>query len=69
MFRELFAHFGDIIRINLKKDSSGQPKGKGFVEFANSESAVLACKLMNGMQLGTGGRIFVGRAWSRQERY
>ena len=68
-FRELFAPFGDIIHINLIKDNNGQPKGFGFVEFADSESAVRACKLLNGMPSGAGRRLFVGRAWSRQERY
>jgi len=50
-FRELFSPFGKLAKVSLPfSKQTGKPSGFGFVEFASVESAVAACKALDGAE-------------------
>ena len=65
--RQLFAAHGPVDRVDIVKDSSGQPRGFAFVEMANADDADKAIAALDGNQFG--GRILaVGEARPRPQR-
>ncbi len=51
--RQAFEKFGEVTRVNIIIDRmTNEPKGFGFVEFANKEHGQAALKGMNGTDLG-----------------
>ena len=66
--RELFSQFGEISDLNLITDrDTGRPKGFGFVEMRNEQSARDAIKALDGQELG-GRAIKVNEARPKPER-
>ena len=66
--RALFAQYGSVDRVDIVRDgSTGQPRGFGFVEMADSTSADKALAELNGAQLGTR-KLNVNEARPRPER-
>jgi cold-inducible RNA-binding protein len=52
--RELFERFGAVERVDLIRDrDTGQPRGFGFVEMTDNESADRAIAELNGATLGS----------------
>jgi cold-inducible RNA-binding protein len=52
--RQAFSAYGQVDNVTILKDrDTGQPRGFGFVEMANSEEAQKAISGMNGAQLGS----------------
>ncbi|XP_065915314.1 RNA-binding protein 39-like isoform X2 [Dysidea avara] len=51
MLKAVFAPFGQVVNINIQRESNGTSKGYGFIEFAESESAEAAMKHLNGFEL------------------
>jgi len=69
--KEMFAPFGPVSSAAIAGADSGQPKGFGFVNFENADSAENAVHEMNNKIVeGTadGKPLFVGRAQKRHER-
>jgi nucleolin len=65
---EAFGDFGDIQRVSLPTDrETGTPKGFGYVQFHNIESATAALEKMNGTELA-GRSIRVDYAPPKQDR-
>ncbi|XP_028763917.1 polyadenylate-binding protein 3 [Neltuma alba] len=64
---DTFAAFGTVLSCKVAVDSSGQPKGYGFVQFENEESAQNAIKQLNGMLINDK-QVYVGLFVRRQER-
>ncbi|PKU61757.1 polyadenylate-binding protein 4-like [Dendrobium catenatum] len=62
-----FSEFGKVFNVAIEKDEEGNPKGFGFVNFANPESAKKAVEAMNGLQLGSK-KLYVARAQKKAER-
>lgn len=51
--RDAFAAYGQVDNVTIMRDrDTGQPRGFGFVEMANSEEADKAIASINGTQLG-----------------
>jgi len=65
--RQLFAARGQVGRVDIVKDSSGQPRGFAFVEMANVDDADKAIAVLDGSQLG-GRTLAVGEARPRPQR-
>jgi predicted Zn finger-like uncharacterized protein len=61
---DIFADYG-ILSVTLSRDSFGQCKGFGFVEFASTEDASLAAKEMNGIYVESNRKISVRLADGR----
>lgn len=51
MLKAVFAPFGQVVNINIQRESNGTSKGYGFIEFSESESAEAAMKHLNGFEL------------------
>jgi len=65
--RQLFAAHGQVDRVDIVNDSSGQPRGFAFVEMANAGDADKAIAALDGTQFG--GRIVaVNEARPRPQR-
>jgi len=50
-FKKLFSLYGTVIEATLQKDSAGNPKNVGFVNYDSVVSAVQAVKALNGQML------------------
>jgi len=50
---ELFAARGPVDRVDIVKDSSGQPRGFAFVEMANADDADKAIAALDGAQFSS----------------
>ncbi len=66
--RQLFEAYGAVDTVNLITDrDSGQPRGFGFVEMANSREAQSAIQGLQGKELG-GRTLNVNEAKPREPR-
>ncbi|XP_008587202.1 PREDICTED: polyadenylate-binding protein 1-like isoform X1 [Galeopterus variegatus] len=65
--QDLFSQFGKMLSVKVMRDSSGQSRGFGFVNFEKHEEAQKAVVHMNGKEL-SGRLLYVGRAQKRVER-
>ena len=64
---QLFAASGPVDRVDIVKDSSGQPRGFAFVEMTNADDADKVIAALDGTQFG--GRILtVSEARPRLQR-
>ncbi|KAK9127590.1 hypothetical protein Syun_016387 [Stephania yunnanensis] len=64
---EKFSEFGKVTSLLVSKDSDGNSKGFGFVNFESHDSAVKAMDAMNGTKIGSKD-LYVGRAQKKAER-
>ncbi|MEM1331286.1 MAG: RNA-binding protein [Planctomycetota bacterium] len=65
---ELFSQYGDVVSANLVMDrETGRPRGFGFVEYNDEESANRAIEATNGMDFG-GRTLTVNEARPRENR-
>ena len=51
---KFFEPFGEIIGIEVPRDSSGKNKGHAIIEFTTHKEAKLASQSMNGFEVGSG---------------
>ncbi|XP_052040189.1 polyadenylate-binding protein 1-like [Apodemus sylvaticus] len=65
--QDLFSQFGKMQSVKVMKDSNGQSRGFGFVNFEKHEEAQKAVDHMNGKEV-RGQVLYVGRAQKRAER-
>ncbi|KAM7326917.1 hypothetical protein ACRRTK_013284 [Alexandromys fortis] len=65
--QDLFSQFGKMQSVKVMRDSNGQSRGFGFVNFEKHEEAQKAVDHMNGKDV-SGQQLFVGRAQKRAER-
>lgn len=66
--RELFAAYGDIVRVSIVKDrDSGRSKGFGFVEMEDNSAGLRAIDALNGKDLG-GRPLKINEARPREDR-
>ncbi|XP_041526619.1 polyadenylate-binding protein 1-like [Microtus oregoni] len=65
--QDLFSQFGKMQSVKVMRDSNGQSRGFGFVNFEKHEEAQKAVDHMNGKDV-KGQQLFVGRAQKRAER-
>jgi len=65
---ELFGKYGKITSFKIMAEESGKHKGFGFVSYEDAEAAENAVKELDGMELGVGKNMFVGRAQKKAER-
>ncbi|HKY62407.1 MAG TPA: RNA-binding protein [bacterium] len=66
--RELFEPFGELLSVAVISDKfTGQPKGFGFVEFAEIEAADNAIAQVNGKEMG-GRTLTVNEAKPQEKR-
>lgn len=65
---ELFGKYGKITSFKIMAEESGKHKGFGFVSYEDAEAAESAVKELDGMELGVGKNMFVGRAQKKAER-
>jgi len=49
--RPIFEAFGDVESIDLQKDSAGNSRGFGFVQYKNAEDAKNALQALNGLEI------------------
>lgn len=66
-FEELFKKFGAITSATLSKDSEGNSRGFGFVNFEGHEAASKAVEELNDLEF-KGKKLYVGRAQKKYER-
>ena len=64
---QLFAASGPVDRVDIVKDSSGQPRGFAFVEMTNADDADKVIAALDGTQFG-GRTLNVNEARPRPER-
>lgn len=67
-FEEMFQPFGKITSASLALDHEGKPRGFGFVNYENHESAAKAVEELNDKELSNGKKLYVGRAQKKYER-
>lgn len=48
---EIFESFGEIVNIDLPKDSMGRNEGHAIIEFTTHKDAKNACLHMNGSEI------------------
>ncbi|XP_038187248.1 polyadenylate-binding protein 1-like [Arvicola amphibius] len=65
--QDLFSQFGKMQSVKVMRDSNGQSRGFGFVNFEKHEEAQKAVDHMNGKDV-SGQQLYVGRAQKRAER-
>eukprot|EP00072_Mus_musculus_P032907 XP_006499888.1 PREDICTED: polyadenylate-binding protein 1-like isoform X1 [Mus musculus] len=65
--QDLFSQFGNMQSVKVMRDSNGQSRGFGFVNFEKHEEAQKAVDHMNGKEV-SGQLLYVGRAQKRAER-
>lgn len=65
--KEMFAKFGEIISARVMRDTAGDPKGYGFVCFADPACAQTAVITMNGAEVN-GQHLYVGQAQKKEDR-
>ncbi|MEJ1279057.1 poly(A) binding protein cytoplasmic 1 [Cricetulus griseus] len=65
--QDLFSQFGKMQSVKVMRDSNGQSRGFGFVNFEKHEEAQKAVDHMNGKEV-RGQLLYVGRAQKRAER-
>ncbi|XP_036040214.1 polyadenylate-binding protein 1-like [Onychomys torridus] len=65
--QDLFSQFGKMQSVKVMRDSNGQSRGFGFVNFEKHEEAQKAVDHMNGKDVN-GQQLYVGRAQKRAER-
>ena len=46
-----FQSVGHVLNVNRIRDASGQPKGFGFVDYADAESVLRALEVVNGAKV------------------
>lgn len=51
LLKETFSPFGDIVSIKVVRNSRGDSKGYGFIQFAEEEAAEWAISSLNGKEL------------------
>jgi len=51
---KFFEPFGEIIGIEVPKDSSGKNKGHAIIEYTTHKEAKLASQSMNGFEVSSG---------------
>lgn len=51
LLKETFSPFGDIMSIKIVKNSRGDSKGYGFIQFAEEDAAERAISSLNGKEL------------------
>lgn len=66
-FEALFTQFGKITSAVLERDSEGKPRGFGFINFEDHESAAKAVDELNDTDFKSQ-RLYVGRAQKKYER-
>ncbi|XP_042550463.1 polyadenylate-binding protein 1-like isoform X2 [Dipodomys spectabilis] len=64
---DLFSQFGKMVSVKVMRNSSGQSRGFGFVNFEKHEEAQKAVDHMNSQEV-SGRLLYVGRAQKRAER-
>ncbi|KAF8403181.1 hypothetical protein HHK36_011278 [Tetracentron sinense] len=67
LLKERFSEFGKITNLVISKESNGNSRGFGFVNFDSPNDAKLAMEAMHGTQLGSKA-IYVARAQKKAER-
>ncbi|XP_042516021.1 polyadenylate-binding protein 7-like [Macadamia integrifolia] len=67
LLQEKFSEFGKITNLVISKDSNGNSRGFGFVNFDDPDDAKRAMEAMNGTQLGSKA-LYVARAQKKAER-
>eukprot|EP00073_Rattus_norvegicus_P055729 XP_230831.6 PREDICTED: polyadenylate-binding protein 1-like isoform X1 [Rattus norvegicus] len=65
--QDLFSQFGKTQSVKVMRDSNGQSRGFGFINFEKHEEAQKAVDHMNGKEV-SGQLLYVGRAQKRAER-
>ncbi|KAM4842352.1 polyadenylate-binding protein 1-like [Thomomys bottae] len=65
--QDLFSQFGKMLSVKVMRNSSGQSRGFGFVNFEKHEDAQKAVDHMNSQEV-SGRLLYVGRAQKRAER-
>ncbi|XP_048205442.1 polyadenylate-binding protein 1-like isoform X1 [Perognathus longimembris pacificus] len=65
--RDLFSQFGKMLSVKVMRNSSGESRGFGFVNFEKHEEAQKAVDQMNSQEVN-GRLLYVGRAQKRAER-
>jgi len=48
----LFVHYGEIESVRIMRDQQGNPKGYGFVKYTDSDPAIEAIQMLNGLEIG-----------------
>jgi len=48
----LFVHYGEIESVRVMRDQAGNPKGYGFVKYTDTDSAIEAIQMLNGLEIG-----------------
>ncbi|KAG9456829.1 hypothetical protein H6P81_001337 [Aristolochia fimbriata] len=67
LLEEKFSEFGKIANLVISKDSNGNSRGFGFVNYENPDDAKQAMEKMTGVQLGSK-IMYVARAQKKAER-
>ncbi|PIA47867.1 hypothetical protein AQUCO_01400454v1 [Aquilegia coerulea] len=64
---DIFAAYGTVLSCKVEKDSNGESKGYGFVQFEQEEASEKAIKSLNGMLINDK-PVYVAQHVRRQER-